>query len=484
MSTNATSAASSPTALLQRVGDLVSELLAHDRWSRDRLLAYQGGRLRALLGHAVGHSRYYRSTLGADAADRPLTDLPMLSKAELMENFDGIVTDPRLRRTDLEAHLAGPDPARWYLGEYRVLTTSGTTGRRGIFAVTEDEAARWIAGSMRSGMRAGFGPQSRMIGIGTPSRSHLTRQLFAPLAAAQAEAARLRGIPAPPDVSAATPLPDLVAALNAYQPEVLLGYPSVAGLLADEQLAGRLHISLKGAGFGAEPLTPSLRSRIRAAWGFEPVTIYAATESPIIASSTPDHPELEIDEDLVIVEVVDEHNDAVPPGTPGAKVLITNLVNFAQPLIRYEISDAVTLASGDNPTGRPYRRTAAIEGRRAETLRLPARNGGEAVVHPSALGAAFSSSPEVHQYQFVFDGRVLQARVVLDADAPAEVPDRLRGSLERAIAATGALPPSIDITPVTALQREPGPGQKIMLVKTIRGGNTASGDLSGEPARS
>jgi phenylacetate-coenzyme A ligase PaaK-like adenylate-forming protein len=472
MSTHGASTASSSIALLQRVGDLVSELLTHDGWSRDQLLTYQAERLRALLEHAVSRSSYYRGTLGADAADRPLTDLPALSKADLMENFDAIVTDPRLRRTDLESHLGGPDPARSYLGEYRVLTTSGTTGRRGIFAVTEDEAAMWIAGSMRSGMRAGFA-QSRMIGIGTPSRSHLTRQLFAPMAAAQAEAARMRGIPAPPDVSAATPLPELVAALNAYQPEVLLGYPSVAGLLADEQLAGRLHIPLKSAGFGAEPLTPNLRSRIRAAWGFEPVSIYAATESPIIASSTPDHPELEIDEDLVIVEVVDEDNVAVPPGTPGAKVLITNLVNFAQPLIRYEISDAITLAAGDNPTGRPYRRIAAIEGRRAETLRLPARGGGEAVVHPSTLGAAFSSSPEVHQYQFVFDGRVLLARVVLDAAAPAEIPNRLRRSLEQAIAATGAMPPSIDIKPVTALQREPGPGQKIMLVKTVRPGDPA-----------
>jgi phenylacetate-CoA ligase len=472
----------SPSAdLLQRVGDLLSELLSHDSWSRDRLLAYQAERLRAILEHAVGHSRYYRATLGADAADRPLADLPTLSKAALMDNFDDIVTDPRLRRTDLEAHLAGPDPARSYLGEYRVLTTSGTTRRRGIFAVTEDEAEIWIAGSMRSGIRAGFPPQARMIGIGTPSPSHLTRQLFAPLNDALAQAARLRGDPPPPDVSAATPLPELVAALNAYQPEVLLGYPSVAGPLADEQLAGRLHIPLKSAGFGAESLTPSVRSRIRAAWGFEPVSVYAATESPIIASSTPQHPELEIDEDLVLVEVVDDHNDPVPPGTPGAKVLITNLVNFAQPLIRYEISDAVTLAAGDNPTGRPYRRIAAIDGRTVEILHLPARNGGQATVHPSVLGGALASSPEVQQYQFVFDGRVLQARVVLAPSAPAELPDRLRHAIEQAIAATRALPPAVEIKPVKALQREPGPGHKIMLVKIV-GGDIVADGLSGNPA--
>jgi phenylacetate-coenzyme A ligase PaaK-like adenylate-forming protein len=477
MSTDAGSAPSPPTDLLRRVGELASELLSHDGWSRDRLQAHQAERLRALLEHTISHSSYYRAVLGPDAAVRPLTDLPTLSKTELMNSFDDIVTDPRLRRADLEAHLAGPDPARSYLGEYRVLTTSGTTGRRGIFAVTEDEAAIWIAGSMRSGMRGGFGSQSRTIGIGTPSRSHLTRQLFGPLVEAQAEVARMRGIPAPPDLSAATPLPELVAALNAYQPEVLLGYPSVAGRLADEQLAGRLRIPLKGAALGAEPLTPNLRSRIRAAWGFEPMSVYAATESPIIASSSPEHPELEIDEDLVVVEAVDEHNDPVPSGTPGATVLVTNLVNFAQPLIRYEISDAITLAAGDNPMGRPYRRIAAIEGRRAETLHLPARTEGQVAVHPSALGAAFASSPEVHQYQFVYDGRMLQARVVLDPKAPADLPDRLRRSLERAIEATGALPPSIDIRPVAALQREPGPGHKIMLVKTVRGADAVEGEI-------
>ena len=102
----------------------------------------------------------------------------------------------------------------------------------------------------------------------------------------------------------------------------------------------------------------------------------------------------------MLVEVVDEHDHAVPPGTPGFKVLITNLVNFAQPLIRYEITDAVTLAEGANPAGRPYRCIASIDGRSAEILHLPARGGGETAVHPSALGAAFAHFPEVRQYQF------------------------------------------------------------------------------------
>ena len=457
MDTPATTTAAPPPGLLQRIATLTQELLARDRWSRERLLAYQAGRLRALLEHAVTHSPFYRETLGADAPTRPLGELPTLSKARLMDHFDQVVCDPRLRRAALEAHLAGPDPARSFLGRYRVLTTSGTTGLRGIFAVTEDEAAVWIAATSRAGAHAGFGPQDRVVGIGTPSRVHLTRQLFAPLRDAQGDV---------PDLSTATPLPELVAALNAFQPDAIVGYPSVAGLLADEQLAGRLRISPRGGGFGAEPLTPNLRRRIRAAWGFEPVSLYAATESPVIASGTPGHPELEIHEDVVLVEVVDERDRPVPPGTPGFKVLITNLVNFAQPLIRYELTDAVTLAQGPNPDGRPWRRIAAIEGRSAEVLHLPGRGGGQATVHPSALGAAFGPYPQVRQYQFVYDGRTLQARVVLAPDAPPDTPDRLGRSLAQAIEATGAVAPPVAIRPVAELQREPGPGQKIKLVKS------------------
>ena len=57
------------------------ELLERDRWSRDDLLAYQGERVRKLVRHAVAQSPYYRETFGTDAADRPLSELPTLSKA-------------------------------------------------------------------------------------------------------------------------------------------------------------------------------------------------------------------------------------------------------------------------------------------------------------------------------------------------------------------------------------------------------------------
>lgn len=102
---------------------MAGEQLARDRWSRDRLLAHQAERLRALIAHAVAASPYYRDLLGPDATggDVPLSELPTLPKATLMDDFDRIVTDPRLRRAELAAHLSGPAAELLEVRQYQVV---------------------------------------------------------------------------------------------------------------------------------------------------------------------------------------------------------------------------------------------------------------------------------------------------------------------------------------------------------------------------
>ncbi len=65
--------------------------------------------------------------------------------------------------------------------------------------------------------------------------------------------------------------------------------------------------------------------------------------------------------------MVDGDNRPVPPGVPGSKVLLTNLVNPAEPLVRYELADSVVLADGPDPSGRPDDRIERIDGRAATT---------------------------------------------------------------------------------------------------------------------
>jgi phenylacetate-coenzyme A ligase PaaK-like adenylate-forming protein len=335
-----------------------AELVARDRWSRDELLAFQRERLRALVANAVANSPYYREVLGADAADRPLAELPTLPKATMMAEFDRVVTDPRLCLADLQAHIASPDPLQSFLGSFRVATTSGTTGRRAIVAFTNDEAAMWRAASTRPMIRMGIGFEARIAELGSPSPVHVTRQVLVP-----------PGIPVPP-ISAATPVSELLAALNAQQPEIIVGAVGVSRALAEEQLAGRLRIAPRAALFSSEAVTADVRRRVPEAWGIEPVSGYAATEAPMIAASSPEHPELEVAEDVVVIEIVDADGMPVAPGRPGAKVLLTNLINYAQPLIRYELTDSVVESPLPNPAGRPWRCLLSVDGRTADILYL------------------------------------------------------------------------------------------------------------------
>lgn len=439
---------------------IAGELLSHDSWSPDQLRGFQSERLRELLRHAVASSPYYRDVLGPRVAvgDIALADLPVLSKATLMAEFDRIVTDPRLRRAQVEAHASGPAADDLYADEFRVCATSGTTGEHALIAYSRREFDIWIGAALRMLIRVGATPGTRVATIGAPSPLHLSRQIFASLQ---------EGRPGAPQLSVTAPLPELVTALQAYQPEAIVTYASIASLLADEQLQGRLAIQPRLVAVGSEVLTEDAERRIDAAWSVTPVNVYATTEVPLIASSSSDAVGLHVNEDLAVVEVIDARGVPVAPGTPGQKVLVTNLVAYAQPLIRYEVSDAVVLAEGDDPSGRPYLRIARIDGRDDDSLVLPAPGGGRVAVHPYRLRAPFSSLPHVRQYQLVQDDGGIHVRIVLREDAPVDLALRIRAQLAEAIEAAGAVAPTMRVETVAGIEREPGNGAKLRLVKSL-----------------
>jgi phenylacetate-coenzyme A ligase PaaK-like adenylate-forming protein len=434
-------------AAIDRIRALAGELLAHDAWSREQLERHQRERLLAVLRHAVAASPYYRETLGraATAADVDLAALPVLTKETLLERFDEIVTDPRIRRAGVEAHMAGPTAGEPFLGAYRVFSTSGTTGLRGLMVYDADDMAMGSAVSLRAIARQGVGPDTRLVAIGSPDPLHLSRQIFAAFQAGRTGVPRL---------SVMTPLPEMVAALNSYRPEALICYPTVAALLADEQAEGRLDIAPGVVACGAEPITADIVRRVEGAWGVRPANIYPTTEVPVVASSSPQDPCLDIAEDLVVVEVEPD------------RILVTSLASRALPLVRYEIGDVVTRADGPSPAGRPYRRLASVEGRTGDVLRLAARDGGRVAIHPFRLGRPLVAFPDVRQFQVLVAGEHVTMRVVLRPEAPRDVPDRLRAAIVAELEDAGAAAPGVAVEPVAAIARERGPGAKLKLVRS------------------
>jgi phenylacetate-coenzyme A ligase PaaK-like adenylate-forming protein len=405
-----------------------------------------------LLAHAVEHSPYYREALGTDAVDADLGELPTLPKSVMMDEFDRVVTDPRLRQLDLEGFLGAADAGALYHDEYRIFSTSGTSGRTGLFVYSQAEFAHWAAVFLRSLARLGVTGETRLTGIGAPSPLHLSRQIAAALTAGRSGSPRL---------AVTMPTPEIVDALNGYRPEVLVSYATLLTRLAEEQLTGDLDISPRVVVSVSEVLTDDAARRIEVAWS-RPVDMYASTEVGVIAIGSLDHVGLHVCEEAV-VEVVDDQGAPVPPGVPGSKVLLTNLVNLAQPLIRYELADSVVLADGPDPSGRPYDRIQRIDGRSDDVLTLPGADGGLVSVHPYLLRAPFALLPEVVQYQIVHRSPELLVRVVPRRRSAPDLVERVEAAVRRAVADAGARI-DVSIVAVDRIEREPGHAAKVKLV--------------------
>jgi len=390
---------------------LAAELSARDNWARSALLDVQRKRLDDLLTHAVSASPYYRDTIGTDVRrGASLTYLPILTKTTLMDQWDRIVTDPQVTLRDVENHLAGPRRSELFRDEYRVFATGGTTGERAIVAY---DGAAWldaVANIHRWFGTIGVRPDARVVGIGAPTALHVTNRAFAEVQAGHSGAPRL---------SVLTPVPELVETLNAYQPDMIVTYASFARRLIEEQESGRLRIQPRRIASTAEVLALDVREHLRATWDTQVSNCYGTTEAVLVGTECDSSGGIHIAEDMVVLEVVDEHNRPVPDGVPGAKVLLTNLFNRTLPLIRYELSDIATLETATCACGRPYARVTAIDGRREDYMVLRALAGGCIRVHAGRLRAPLAGVPGLRQYQLVPMKERLTLRVSVRSDADA-----------------------------------------------------------------
>ena len=361
----------------------------------------------------------------------------------MMDDFDAAVTDPRLTRNLVERHLASSsaEPSL-LLGDYVCLLSGGSSGRRGLIVQTVSEYADFVGTINRRAMAeamtpAGPPPDGLVIGIvgaGTPVHS-------SGLAAATAVAPPVRLIPAP----ASLPTAEIVRRLNAARPPALLAYAAKLAELAREQQAG-LRLNLRSVTSMAEMLSPAERTAIGEAFGVPVIDLFVSTEG-LVGRSEPGSPVLTFASDTCIAECVDEDGRPVPDGMASAKVLVTNLHNLTQPLIRYELTDRFTPAT--NPGGGFLR--ASVDGRADDLFRYPA-----ASVHPFVIGTPLLRAPAVREFQVRQTERGADLAVVVGGDLDAAA---LTAAVRDGLGQAGLPDPQITLRRVEALDRDPLTGK-------------------------
>jgi phenylacetate-coenzyme A ligase PaaK-like adenylate-forming protein len=333
-----------------------------------------------------------------------------------------------------------------FLGRYYVASTSGSTGRRGLFLWTLDEWVTVLASYNRSfdwaGSKAGLTRRTKMAVVSTTTPWHQSARVGASVQSPWVPTLRL---------DSGDPTESIVERLNKWLPEVLVAYASMVHLLAEEQIAGRLRISPDIVFSASEVLTDQTRRRAGEAWGRQPFNVYAATEPAGIASECDRHAGMHLFEDLVITEVVDENNRPVPPGVYGDKVFVTVLFSRTMPLIRYEMSDSVRPATDPRcPCGRPFALLDGIQGRVEDALRFPAASDGVVTVQPIVFHRVMDAVP-AGGWQIVQEPGGLT--VLLSGVRGGFVDGTLASALEKELAAQGAVVPKVEVRRVPSIPK-------------------------------
>lgn len=362
------------------------------RWIQKR-------KLDRLLRFAAREVPYYRARLGASKGPLRLQDFPIVSKERLMEDFEQFVSDPRVTYAGVTEHIESRRmQTELYLDRYVICTTSGTTGRAGAFVI---DAPAW--GLLRSVA------MSRMfLGTVLPymiarrlrgkklnwayyiayGNNNITYLLCKYLPAVIGFFVNIRLF------SVHEPVRQIGREIAEFEPDLIHAYPTSLSALADEMLRDpSISIQPRVITTGSEPFAAEAQRLVARAFpGARIFQAYGSTEFTCIAHQC-GHGNYHLNADYCEVEVTGA-------GPADRRILLTNLNNRVQPLIRYEISDAVELEDSTCDCGRPLP-ILRISGRTDETLYLRDRGGEFHPVPPIPIQDLFFTLTGIRKFRVV-----------------------------------------------------------------------------------
>lgn len=369
---------------------LLYQLEQSQFWPAATLERAQHLQLARLLAHARAKSPYYAQRAHA----QQLENLPLLTRYELLTEADSI----RCREL-------GPEH-----GDETLVQTSGSTGQ--LVAVRRTGASRTMLFAL--GLRFSHWHEldfQQTLAVIRADSPHMDDD----------ERARKLGWGKPATLlyrtgpgyalPIATDIAQQAAWLQRRKPGYLLTYPTnLAALLDAFAAGGGAPPGLLAVRSMGETLPPALRKRCREVWGAPVIDVYSAQEVGIIASECPESGLYHVQSESLIVEVLDDTGRRCDAGQVG-RVVVTDLHNFAMPLIRYVIGDRAEVGP-TCPCGRGLPTLSRVLGRERNLVVLP--NGQR---HWPLLGLhEYRKIAPIVQYQAVqHSTELVELRLVVEA---------------------------------------------------------------------
>lgn len=354
-------------AILDGHGALLAMLLGQlddSQWlAPTDIEARQLAQLQVLLRHVRQHSGFYAECLA---------DVPADATQSLRECLDRL---PIMLRSDLQSRRAEID-CTWYPAEHGEITIGKSTGSTGEPVVVKRTALNgliWMAMTLREHLwqRRDFDAKLAVIranladspdmrdGVSATNWGTPVNHLFS--------SGPLFGLSLQTDVARQ------VTWLSHIEPDYLLTYPSNLSALLDaaetDPIARAGLSRLRQARTIGETIPDVLREKCRKVLGVGIADIYSSQEVGVIALQCPEGSGYHSMAEGVIVEILDDDNRPCAPGCVG-RVVVTDLHNFATPIIRYDLGDLAE-AGTTCGCGRGLPRMERILGRHRNLVRLP-----------------------------------------------------------------------------------------------------------------
>lgn len=366
--------------------------LTHEALEAERLRSF-----RRLVAYARERSPYYADLIaerGIDPAKSTPADFPVLTKREVMNNFDRLVTDRSITKDKAARFLStSKNPLDLFEGRYYLLHTSGSSGEIGIYPYSRDDIARALAKTPSppwSGLR-----RTRMAFFGA-TKGHFAGVTFASVFKGSA----LRFLFRMETYEINSPIDSVIDGLNAFRPDVVAGYATALKILADKKRQGALRIAPRLLLSSGEPLNPDDRSVIESTFKAPLINSYICTEHVYMGIGMPAYRGLYLMDDDLIFEIHDDHT------------CVTNLFNYTMPLIRYRMED-VLQPMEDEDRLYPFTKVKEVVGRSEYIPYFTNRSGKDDFISPHIINEFFVRNLQRFQMR-VIDKRSFVFKVIID----------------------------------------------------------------------
>lgn len=332
--------------------DLAEHLAQTERWGAESLAAVQLRQAAELVRYAQNFSPFYKDRLagidlapGAALTPEAFASIPFLTRADVQGAKDALFSTklPLGHGPAFDLHTTGSSgqPVHVKSTKYSSLFNMATTLR----------GHRWFGRDL-----AGTNVTIKVI---SDDRGRIKNKSWA-----------VGGTGAGFTYSNRTPVIQLYDWLLKDDPNYLQCHPSILQELIHRSLElGKKPARLRDVRSMGEILEPGLRALCRREWGVPVRDNYSCEELATLALTCPEHSHLHIQAERVLLEILDDENRPCAPGEVG-RVVVTGLVNFATPLIRYELGDRAE-AGAPCPCGRGLGVIERIIGRERLPVILP-----------------------------------------------------------------------------------------------------------------